>query len=309
MRIAFRIDISNKIGTGHYMRMSALAEAFEKLGHTCKFFKGEDEPVDYSGFDIIVLDTYQVSDEYIAGLNAPNRTLVCYDDNALYTYNCDILINANLYAEELSFRLSDKIPHMLLGGRYALLRREFRDSIQITVNEHAYKVFVCFGGSDMRNITPRVVEALQGIDGIQLSVVLGEYTECDEEVYAVSGGNTIVYKTPESMYDIMRRCDIAVASSGTMAYEMAAIGLPAISITQADNQFLIGEYMLRNKLMKCIGNWKNVDLTRLKDEVTLLLGDSGRRKTESAGLLKAVDKNGAINAAREIIELHLSTNQ
>jgi len=306
MRIAFRIDISNEIGTGHYMRMSALAEAFAELGHMFEFFKSADEPVDYSGFDIIVLDSYELSDEYIAGLNAPNRTLVCYDDNALYEYNCDILLNANLYADELSFKLAGKSPHMLLGGNYALLRREFRESVPNTASDYANRVFVCFGGSDLRSMTARVVEALQDIDGIQLSVVLGGYTTCDEDVFSVAGENTVVYKAPESIYEIMRYCDIAVASSGSMIYELAAIGLPSIIITQAENQFLIAEYMLRNGLMKCVGNWENVDFTFLKNEAELLLADASRRKLESARLLRAVDKNGSFNAARKIIELHLA---
>ena len=305
MKIAFRIDVSNEIGTGHYIRMSALAEAFDELGHGCEFFKGEDEPVDYGGFDIIVLDTYLVTDEYIAGLNAPNRTLVCYDDNALYTYNCDILVNANLYAEELKFKLMGKTPHMLLGGKYALLRREFQDSVPISVREHANHVFICFGGSDMRNMTPLVIKALQAVESIQLSVVLGGYTKCDEEVYTVAAENVTVYKTPASVYKIMRQCDIAVTSSGSITYELAAMGLPAVTIVQAENQVLLAEYMSRNGLMKCLGNWETVRFDYLRNEVSVLSGDVDRRKSESARLLKAFDKNGATNAAREITKLHL----
>ena len=309
MKIAFRIDISNEIGTGHYVRMSALAEAFAELGHTYEIYKGEEEPVDYSGFDIIILDTYEVSDEYIAGLNAPYRTLVCYDDNALYTYNCDILLNANLHAKELDFKLAGKTPQMLLGGRYALLRREFRESVPITVKKSANHVFVCFGGSDMRNATPLVMRALQSIDGIQLSVVLGGYTKCDDEVHAITGDNSIVYKNPVSMYEIIRRCDIAVTSSGSMIYELASIGLPAIAITQAENQFLIAEFISRKKLMKCAGNWENVDYNCLKNEVVSLLCDYNRRKSESEWLMKVVDRNGAMNSAKKIIETHMNSNR
>ena len=309
MKIAFRIDISEDIGTGHFIRMSALAEAFADFGHTNKFFKGEDEPVDYREFDIIILDTYQVSDEYIAGLNAHGRTLVCYDDNALYTYNCDILINANIYAQELEFKLAGKSPTMLIGGNYALLRREFRENEPIIARQHANHVFVCFGGSDLRNMTASVVDALQRIDDIQLSVVLGEYTNCDEDVNDIAEENTAVFKTPISICQIMSSCDIAVTSSGSIIYELAAIGLPAIIVPQVDNQFLVAEYMLRNELMKCTGNWENIDFGCLKNEVTLLLGDYDRRKLESIRLQKVVDKNGAINAARKIISLHLSNNR
>jgi spore coat polysaccharide biosynthesis predicted glycosyltransferase SpsG len=301
LKIAFRIDIGNEIGTGHYLRMSALADAFSGLGHQCAFFKSEDEPIDYSPFDIIVVDTYQVNDDYIASLNSPDRLLVCYDDNALYTYNCDILINANLHAHELSFRFGEKIPRLLLGGKYALLRGEFRNAAPVSILENANRVFICFGGSDLRNMTRKVIDALIEIDGIQLCVVMGPYTKNDKEVFALANENVTIFKAPASISEIMKSCDIAVTAAGSMIYELAAIGLPALTITQADNQLLIAEYMDRNDLMTCVGNWENIDFNKLRYEVVSLLSDFSTRKLKSAQLLETVDKNGAINAAQEII--------
>ena len=303
MNIAFRIDISSEIGTGHLTRMSALADAFAQMGHAYEIFKGEDEPIDYSGFDIIILDSYLLNDGYITKLNASNRALVCYDDNALYTYDCDIVLNSNLYASELDFKFSGKTPKMLLGGKYALLRKEFRDSHPIAINKKATRLFVCFGGSDTRNMTPQVIKALQDITGVELSVVLGDYTSNDDEVHAAKGANVIIHKSPSSMVEVMSKCDIAVASSGSMTYELAALGIPALTISQAENQFLISEYMTRNELSKSLGNWKNVDFDYVKNETIALLADYERRKDESKRLSEAVDKNGAVNAALSILSI------
>jgi len=307
LKIAFRIDISNEIGTGHYLRMSALADAFSELGHQCFFFKSEDETIDYSPFDIVMIDTYQVSDEYIASLNSPDRLLVCYDDNALYTYSCDILLNANLHAHELNFRFGEKIPRLLLGGKYALLRGEFRNAAPVSVRKDANQVFICFGGSDLRNMTPKVINTLKEIGGIHLSVVLGPYTNNDEEVYALSNENITIFKAPQSISAIMSNCDIAITAAGSMIYELAAIGLPAITIIQADNQYLIADYMSRHDLMNCIGDWGNIDLIRLKNDVISLLSDFDKRKEKSKTLKETVNKNGAANAAKEIINYRRQT--
>ena len=303
MNIAFRIDISSETGTGHLGRMLALADAFFELGCTYKIFKGEDEPIDYTGFDIIVLDSYLLSDEYIAGLNSPDKTIVCFDDNALYTYNCDTLINVNLHAEELKFKFGAKKPTLLLGGKYALLRREFRDSDVITVKENTNHVFVCFGGSDLRNMTPHVVKTLKDIPGIKLSVVLGSHTKNDDEVLALANDNITIFKTPKSIVDIISTCDIAIASSGVMTYELAALGIPGILIAQAENQFLILEYMSRKKLFTSLGTWQDIDLEKLKSETIALLSDYERRLSESKRLSQAVDKNGAYNAANSILNI------
>ena len=301
MRIAFRVDIGNEIGTGHYSRMTALADAFTELNHQCMFYKGEDEPVDYSSYDIVILDTYIVSDEYIAAFNAPDRLTVCYDDNALYTYSCDILLNANLHAHELEFRFGPKTPHLLLGGRYALLRSEFRDSPAVTIRDHASHVFVCFGGSDARNMTPKVIHTLKEIDGIHMSVVLGAYTKNDDEVLALSDKHVTVYKKPKSISEIMRKCDIAVTAAGSMVYESAAIGIPSILIVQADNQHRIAEYLARKEIMACAGSWDNIDFSKLRNEVAALLKNRTRRHEISKALIGLVDKNGAHNAANAIL--------
>ena len=304
MKVAFRVDVSPEIGTGHLSRMSVLAEAFTELSCECTFYKGEDEPVDYSGFDVIVVDTYQVDDAYITSLNAPSRIVVCYDDNALYTYDCDAVLNANLHAGELRFKFGAKTPRMLLGGKYALLRKEFREAEPIAIKEKANRVFVCFGGSDLRNMTPRVIEALMRNKTAFLTVVLGALTSCDGEVKSLASENVAVYKTPESISRLMTECDVAVTAAGSMIYELAALGLPTILVAQADNQLLISEYMSRQGLMKYIGDWQNVELNTIKGEVEALLRDVDRRSLESSKLKNTVDRNGAMNAAHEIMEYY-----
>jgi len=302
LNIAFRIDVNSTIGMGHYMRMSALADAFFELGCTCSFLKSEDEPVDYTGFDIIILDSYQLSDEYIASLNAPGRLLVCYDDNALYNYCCDIVLNANFHAKELAFRLGEKTPKLLLGPYYALLRREFRDTKPVVVKENADHIFVCFGGSDSNNFTPKAIRSLMNVSGKNLIVVLGPYTQCDNEVYNLANDNVKVYKNPDYLPSLIGNSDVAVTASGSMVYELASLGLPTVVITQADNQHNIADYLQRNKLMKWIGDWKNIHPETIKDETENLLKDTVRRETESERLIKTVDRNGALNAAQAILE-------
>ena len=300
MKIAFRIDISSSIGTGHFVRMSALAEAFETLGCLCTFFKGEHEPIDYRPFDIVILDTYEISSGYISRLKTRNRLLVCYDDNALYAYDCNVLFNANFHAHELEFKFTSEKPHMLLGPQYALLRSEFQDTIPIDVKEEATEIFVCFGGSDMRGFTPVAVNTLREIPGIGINVVLGARTSCDKDVYRMKNEYVRIYKNPENISKIMASCDIAITGAGSMVYELACLGIPTIIVVQADNQRLVANYLERHKLMKYAGDWDG--FRNLRQETEKLLGDFDRRKTESKRLAETVNKQGAMAAAKAILE-------
>jgi spore coat polysaccharide biosynthesis predicted glycosyltransferase SpsG len=303
LKIAFRIDAGDKIGMGHFTRMTALADAFSEYGHESSFFYSKDEPVNFSDFDIIVVDSYELSDEYIANLNRHGKFVVCYDDNALYEYSCDVLINANLHSSELTFRLGEKKPHLLLGGQYAILRPEFWAAEPIKIKEDANRIFVCFGGADIRNITPKVVATLQDIPNADIVAVLGVATHCDDEVKDIAKENVTILKNPPSISSVMRTCDMAVVSSSSMIYELAALGIPALLITQADNQEWVADYMTKQGLMKCIGDWRDYKTSDVTIETITLLNDVLRRRKESVRLLRAVNRKGALNAAKEIERL------
>lgn len=303
MKIAIRTDINNRIGTGHYMRMSTLAEAFLQLGCECKFYKSEDEPVNYSVYDIIIVDSYELNDAFISSLNSYGGLVVCWDDNALYNYHCDVIVNANLYAHELKFRFMKSLPRLLLGGKYALLRKDIRAAMPVEIRENAMRIFICFGGSDPYNLTSRVIQTLSAIDNIHLIAALGTHTNNDKEVFSLESDKVFVYKTPKNLPEIISSCDIAVTASGTMVYELASIGIPSILISQADNQMRIAEYMTRSGLMKSIGTWKDFNSEILHKETLALLQNFEKRREQSMQLRKCVDKNGAMNAAREILNM------
>jgi spore coat polysaccharide biosynthesis predicted glycosyltransferase SpsG len=288
--------------------MSALAEAFVARGCECVFFTGDDEPIDFSGFNIVILDTYKISDEYISSLRATRRVLVCIDDNALYTYDCDALVNHNFHAPGLNFNFAAAPPKLLLGPKFALLRGEFSNTAPIKINENAADIFVCFGGSDVRNFTPQAVKALRKITAAKLTVVLGSHTNCDAEVFALACENVRVLKNPAHISREMQNCDIAVTAAGSMVYELSALGIPSILITMAENQFYLAEFLQKNNLMHLLGNWDKISLEELRRETENLLGDFARRKREHENLIKTVDRNGTKNIADEILKMYTHKN-
>jgi spore coat polysaccharide biosynthesis predicted glycosyltransferase SpsG len=299
MRIVFRIDAGHAVGAGHFMRMSALGSAFEKLGHSCEFFTGENDPSDFSPFGVVVVDSYLATDKWISSLRSPERLLVCYDDNSLRKYDCDVLVNANLHAEKLAFRFHGNPPLILLGGKYALLRDEFQKTTPIEIRKSAKRVLVCFGGSDPNEFTEFAVKALQTIE-FEIVAILGPYAK-PGHVPEGAGINVKVLRKPASMAEVMGGCDMAVAGAGSMLYELASLGIPTLTVSQADNQLLAADYFSRKGLARHLGHWSDVSAKLVRDEAESLLADFERRSAESRRLVAAVDRNGAMNAAAAIL--------
>jgi spore coat polysaccharide biosynthesis predicted glycosyltransferase SpsG len=237
-------------------------------------------------------------------MNAPGRTVCCVDDNALYTYSCDILINGNLYARELAYRFGEKKPLLLLGGEYTPLRRAFREAEPIALRERGSEIFLCMGGSDPRDFTPRALAVLQELPGVRVRVLLGALTACDRRVRILAKANVRIEKglSDVATAEYMRECDVAVASGGSIVYELAALGLPSVIVSQAENQDMICAYMERTGLMRSVGDWRLTDLRLLQSAVQALLSDPLRRRRESGALKKAVALNGAAAAANVIAE-------
>lgn len=302
IRAAIRVELSPDVGMGHFYRMRVLAQALEQLGVNVQIFQAKDEPIPYDAADIIILDSYELSDAYIASKNAPNRLVVCYDDNALYAYSCDVVANANAYAQELIFRCGAQQPAFCLGSQYALLREEFRQCPPVTIRKDAHKVFVCFGGADIRGFTPTALRTLLSIPTIEIHLVMGEMTRCDEEVATLVNERVLIYKNPAKISEIMRHCDIAISAAGSSVYELASMGLPTILIVQADNQKKIAEYFAQHKLMTGLGDWTQFCAEALRQETITLLEDYPRRMRESAALRQSVDKNGANRLAQELLQ-------
>jgi UDP-2,4-diacetamido-2,4,6-trideoxy-beta-L-altropyranose hydrolase len=330
VKIAFRLDAGNDIGMGHAVRCSVLVDEFIAQGHECTYFSASnpeielfvreygielipvpDIPIDeemlwiqkqFGKFDVVILDSYRLSSEYIASLHRENIVVCAIDDNALYEYSCDIVLNQNLFANELQFRIGLKLPYFLLGGEYCLLRKEFQSLSPIQIQEYASRIFICFGGSDMNNFTPVAVEALQNLPGVELFVVLGPASLNVDEVRNIMCDNVHLFVNPAEISTIMKQCDIAIISAGSIVYEVASIGLPSIVTVQADNQRGLAAYLKRNALMEYIQNSDDITTT-LRQSTSSLLSNYQRRTSENLILQKTVARNGGKKVVDTILRL------
>jgi len=283
---------------GHFVRMSALGLQLSARGCDCSFFTGSDEPVNYSPFDIIIIDTYWVESSYIANLTASGHFVVCVDDTAKYEYSCDILVNANWYADGLDFRFGKKPPILLTGSEYTILREEFINTRPLAPREDAGSVFVCFGGSDLRGLTLKAAEALKDY---KLSVALGGASNDHEKLLEIINENSRVFVSPQKISSVMQECDIAVTSTSTICYELAALGIPCICVLQANNQSMFAGYLKKSGLMRVLGDWGSFDKKLLRREVKALLGDYPRRLDEHNRLVKSVNRQGSKLLADRIL--------
>ena len=195
-------------------------------------------------FDWIVVDHYDLSEDWEVAVKPICSRLMVIDDLANRSHNCDLLLDQNYYKNS-DERYQDLLPThcvCLLGPSYVLLRQEFIDAkknLHLRTGE-IRRVLVFFGGSDPTNETKKILIALKqmDLDRIEVNVVVGSanphrhviHNMCNE----IKGVN--YYCDVSNMAELILRADIGIGAGGSSIWERCYLGLPSITSVVALNQ-------------------------------------------------------------------------
>jgi UDP-2,4-diacetamido-2,4,6-trideoxy-beta-L-altropyranose hydrolase len=253
------------------------------------------------GASWIVVDGYHFSQSYQQRVRQAGFCLLLIDDMGFGNrYFADAILNQNIYAEPQLYAHAEPTTHLLLGTKYALLRREFLvwQKWQRKNPRVACKLLVTMGGSDPGNATRLVIQALNalGRSDLETRVVLGPANRNPDVIHgpetAGTNGLQIVNDVP-NMAELMAWADLAVSAAGTTCWELAFFGLPAIVITLAENQVGIAAGLDAAGVAQNMGSQANLSSDRLADRLSILLDDFGRRQRMSLRGRELVDGLGA----------------
>jgi UDP-2,4-diacetamido-2,4,6-trideoxy-beta-L-altropyranose hydrolase len=267
--LIIRADASIVMGTGHVMRCLALAQAWQDDGGDAVFAMAQSTPAidDYlrsekveivqlkapsgnsqnarqvtelaleRGAEWVVVDGYQFDAEYQRSLKTAGLKVLFVDDTGqCERYYADLVLNQNAHAHEKMYGSREPYTRLLLGPRYAMLRREFKSwrRWKREIPGAATKLLVTIGGSDPDGLTLRLVEALPKIDvpGIEAMIVVGGSNPCMTELrkeVAAKGAGVHLVSNAGNMPELMAQSDIAVICGGGTAWELLYMGCAILS--------------------------------------------------------------------------------
>lgn len=284
MKIIIRADGGEQIGFGHIMRTLVLAEEISKkntVTYVCsdkkiynsgvellrsrnikvKVISEDNEVKDILNIeaDIIIVDKYNISVEYLYKLRKKFKLVYIDDNNELPYYDVDVLINQNIYAKDFNYNINQNAK-ILLGEKYVMLRDEFRDNCKVcnTINSKVDNIFVSIGGSDDNNLTEDIIKVLKDLD-IKLHIIVGPGFIYNDRLKKYESYKVRLYYNA-IMSNVMNKCDIAISSSGSTLYELCTLGIPTLGFVVAENQRTCAEYMHKLGVIKMItlNNLKSV---------------------------------------------------
>lgn len=337
--ILIRTDANSTVATGHLMRCLSLADALQNFTDEeiafCMADSSGKSIANDRGYEVIMLDgcwndftiekddikriiiennvsllivdSYYTCSEYFEFVSKYTHT-VYIDDRNVEKYDCDLLINYSIYAKDMEYCERYDKSKLLLGSKYAPLRRQFFDVPIHRFNEPLKKVLILSGGTDTYNFLTNITNMMVEKDSsMQIVVISGNMNKYYYELEKISKAheNVKVLSYVSEMAKYMCEADVAISACGTTIYELCACGTPMIGYGWTDNhKFNLDKYD-RDRFMMWSGDLRDgVDECAQKcvENAFMLLNDIDMCREISKIQQKTVKGNGAVNMASYIYD-------
>jgi UDP-2,4-diacetamido-2,4,6-trideoxy-beta-L-altropyranose hydrolase len=341
--LLIRADASVGMGTGHVMRGLALAQAWQDAGGHCIFAMAASTPaveqrLKAEGMEVeqlsvsagtpedarhagciagkrgaawIVVDGYQFGSAYQSAIKSAGFKVLFVDDNVhAEGYTADLVLNQNIHATPSLYAKRDTHTRLLLGPRYAMLRREFRGwrNWRREVPTSGRKILVTMGGSDPNDLTKGVIEAIRQLANPKLETVVlmgGSNPHLRSIEASIQKESMRLVTDATNMPELMTWADVAVAGAGTTFWEMCFLGLPGILLVLAENQEGVAVAAEKMGVAWNLGRGTEVNASAIAGKLAELLNSHHWRTSQSGKGRRLVDGRGAERVAAFVSGLEL----
>lgn len=323
MKVLILTEGGRKIGFGHINRCLSLYAAFQDKGispeimiscdsslkdamrsknyKVCDWLKDIGRTLDAAGNpDMVIVDSYLALPDLYQKVSAAVKTPVYIDDNKRLEYPSGVVLNGNIYANDLDYPASRCIRY-LLGADYTPLRREFCSLRRRIIKRDVKSILVTTGGDDVKNLTPKILKLLARIyPGLIKKVIVSKAFRNLTEIRKAKDKMTelIVSPSPGYLKELMFFVDVAISGGGQTLYELACLGTPAIGICiDKDQENNIAAFSRRGL---CLNSGGAISAS-LKPNLDILFSNHRVREAMSGRQRRSIDGLGAKRVVNELL--------
>jgi UDP-2,4-diacetamido-2,4,6-trideoxy-beta-L-altropyranose hydrolase len=322
--LLLRADASVEIGTGHILRLLALAQAWVATGAPVVLATTDCPPalaarLAQEGVEIVSLqreddsaellrliekrkpawiawDGFQFRPEYfLATESAAVRGLLIEDFPRAHALPIDLVLNYNFAARASDYPQVRQHAEFHLGPGSFLLRKEFwpHRNARRAVRSAATRVLVTLGGADADNVTEKVLEEMANasLPALEIVVVLGAANPHETAIRAAaarSPHHVRIERNVSDMPALMDWADLAISAAGITAWELVFMQLPTLLLLTAENQ------MNNARTLSAAGVALFVDVERstFQEALAQLVGSYEQRAKMAAACAQIIDGEG-----------------
>ena len=162
------------------------------------------------------------------------------------------------------------------------------------------------GGSDPQGMTLKAVKALELLEkNIEVVVILGAGFQQKKELDNLLSHCIHQYDVRENvknMAEIMSQSDLAVASFGVTAYELAAMGVPAIYLCFTEDHAESASAFVEEDMAISLGVFTHVNTEMIVKGISNILNNKSLLSKVADTERKHIDGQGVARISRLMIE-------
>jgi len=284
----------------------------------------------------ILVDSYYVTEKYLAALKK-RITTIYMDDIYAFSYSVDMLINYNIYGEEMGYEKDAAFADtkLLLGANYVPLREEFsagagyvqsrkelsaetenvtpaEDRLHQTAEQGRTAdggILITTGGSDSFNLAGQLLMEAMKYDALkekEYHVVSGSLNPHIGELQALAKKheNIHIHCNVTNMAELMAESEVALSAGGSTLYELCAMGVPVIAFSFAENQERLVQTFVKRDIAQYGGNYRTDGNKMIQNTIAgleTLLEDKNLRTEYRKKARTLVDGKGAERIAEALL--------
>lgn len=332
--IGIRVDVNQKVATGHIKRDIAIALCLRKMGQECLFISADDNCIPYlaayqfqniildskwddleselekieavireNAIHSLLVDSYLITETYMQHLSALTK-VTYFDELGVFGYGCQQLINGVLEPPDYS----KAVGKAFTGPDYVSLRREFMNLSPKKVSDHINTLMITSGGTDNYHFCVRFLEYILDQpewQDLQIVVAVGELSGDIERLKEKYSRNERVrlYINAQNMSELMQVADYVITAGGTALYEVCAVGVTASCYAIADNQLENAQAFHNRGLVAYAGDFREEPMQVMERILQQMKQAAAReyRLAQSVKLQNMVDGKGAWRIAEALV--------
>ncbi|BAK78297.1 putative glycosyltransferase [Pseudogulbenkiania sp. NH8B] len=247
----------------------------------------QDKPVTERQDALAIVDSYSATLPVLHSIADNYRRVVYLDDTFRLPYPAGLVVHAapgepQPVAGEAEW---------LWGPAWQPLRPAFWNIPKRThVAERVGRILILMGGTDLHNLTPRMVELARAVyPNAEIHAVIGPQPQQN-----IAGCITHRELNDRQIALLMCESDVAISAAGQATFELARCSLPTVLIAIADNQAQQYSEWSKTLAFRPAGWWSETYLDlKVQRQLEALREQGTREKAASIGAL-IVDGLGAL---------------
>lgn len=282
--VAIITEANNSVGTGHLYESLAVAKELIKNKHNVLFFVNQDAPtvllnhipckykiygtldhdvhtmvkvINNNGCHCILTNLRKIDNEQVKALKSyKDSCVICIDELGHRPLDCDIVINSLIDDYYHNYGKSCAIKYF--GTKYFIMKPDFsklRNKNSVT-RKNIEVISISMGGSDISGTTLKLLCCLSKTN-VKINVITGGgflyHEELDRLLDQLSDQNITAFKNISNIAEIFLESDIAFCMGGNVLYELACLGIPALTVYEAPHEKSSSEKFQAQGFGYCVG--------------------------------------------------------